>query len=765
MIIGKHNRQFILSLLLLIIVGNCLSANTQQQKERIQNSWDKVSTLYLPSLINKEDKQKMLANLDAMYNNTGNQHQMTQEELQQQMQDLQTIAESEEIKKALTPNETNYTRQVLAHLANTPSDTPNLHEESTAIFDDTTYRDLTIFCGKEESPAASFFNLVDRTQTISGKTALLDILYNPLTDIKALSERQAAIIQLVNDEELYASIEKKLASIKNAEHTLFIMLNEIQFKLITKMTERFYLKNVLQLPPQTTFILTPLLATLATHFPIIDDNLSENELIRTIQLSIASALIIECTNKGLTYLPFIKRLDDYLCTKINKITPILEAKNFFKYFIQLIYAPYYNFNNAYVAGKNAYTSYNNNTLTAGPIFNGIFALTIPPLTAFAFYKDCIEIIDQTKSENMLHDAIGQLAQMTTALKGLQNIVTQNHALTNNIPFKDFAKESNEEFKSFLELLESENFKTPATWTTPKGKMMAALKYLCTLKYEFMPPYIQAGKIDALMSIATLHKQHKAHPNARYHFANYEQLQTPHLALNEFWNPFINPDTVVTNSLELGTKTAHRNMLITGPNAGGKSTALKAIAFAVLMAQTLTIANANITITPFTKVFTTLNITDTTGKESLYQADETRIKQVITTIERLKPSEFALLISDEMFNSTGASHGAALFYSTLSYIDKEFKNALFAAATHFENLVELEADTNGSVANFRVEEATQGANGKMKWTYKLYPGINTQNISFELAQEDGFNPKLLETGKEFLQRHKPPTHAQIARKTY
>ncbi len=362
---------------------------------------------------------------------------------------------------------------------------------------------------------------------------------------------------------------------------------------------------------------------------------------------------------------------------------------------------------------------------------------------------------------MLHDAIRLLAQMTTALKDLQKIVSQHQELADIIPFKDFEKEANTEFKRLLTILESENFKAPATWKTPKGKMMATLKFLCTLKYEFIPPYVQAGKLDALMSTPTLYKKLEAHPNARYHFATYEQQIAPHLALNAFWNPFINPDIVVTNALELGTKTAHRNILITGPNAGGKSTTLKAVAFAVLMAQTLTIANADITLTPFTKIFTILNITDTTGKESLYQADKNRVKQIIKTLEELTADEFALLISDEIFNSTSASYGAALYYGTLNYVDQSIKNTLFAAATHFENLVELEPDTNGSVANFRVEEATQGQDGKMQWTYKVKPGINKQNISFELAQEDGFNPRLLEAGRKLLQRHKPPVVAAAA----
>lgn len=715
------------------------TADTKRE-EHVQNSWDKVSALYLPSLISKEDKQKMLNQVNT-WQSTANSLAQTKEDHHESIPEAQELKESEVLQKALIPVATDdHIKQILSYLASTRAYTTNQHDESIAIFDDTTYRDLNVFCGKEEAPAISLFNILNNTQTTPGQAALLDMLYNPLSDIKALTMRQEAIKKLVNDTQLFTSIQEKLSAINDAEHILFTLLSS---DLFTNATDRFYLKSILDLP----------IISLATKMPVLD--------------------LLDLLNN----FPWIKKINATVCDKFNDKPAMLEAIRLNNIILDTIVSPGFYLAGACFLGKQVYDAYkwnigdshtnsnyaanylqkDNIIATCGAY--SIIMLAVTPFIIRAGYK---KVFDELDSDNILHNAVGVLARMTTALKDLQKIVTQHKELAAIIPFKDFQQEANVEFKKLLTLLDDKTFKQPATLTTlkdklttSKGKMIAAFKFLSTLKYDLVLPYIEVGKLDAFMSTATLYKKFEAYPNACFHFATYQQQATPHLALNESWNPFIKPDIVVTNALELGTTTAHRNMLITGPNAGGKSTTLKATAFAVLLAQTLTIANANITLTPFSKVFTTLNITDTIGKESLYQADKNRIKQVVTAIEELTPDKFALFISDEMFNSTAASYGAALYYGTLNYVDQSLKNTLFAAATHFENLIELEADTNGSVANFCVEAATKGANGKMQWTYKIIRGINKQNISFELAQEDGFNPRLLEAGKKLLQRHTPP----------
>ena len=57
--------------------------------------------------------------------------------------------------------------------------------------------------------------------------------------------------------------------------------------------------------------------------------------------------------------------------------------------------------------------------------------------------------------------------------------------------------------------------------------------------------------------------------------------------DNIWNPFLNSLKAVKNDFELGKENPN-NILITGPNASGKSTFIKSVVLGVLMSQTISI---------------------------------------------------------------------------------------------------------------------------------------------------------------------------------
>ncbi len=677
------------------------------EKKSLPNSWEKIGNLYLSSLDEstkerKDDQVKLVSG-------------------KKKKSQLNKKQRSDYLKKILIKDKKNYIKNILTCLANGDLKAEIDSLSSKTVFDDTTCRDLNIFKGKDKAIQESFFNIIDFTQTIAGRLALLDIIYNPLVDTEQLLDRQICIKKLIEDKQLYKLVQEKLMTIEKAEKALLVLFTKTDFSLISSVIKKFYLKSVFDLPIISSII----------HLPFIN--------------------MISHLDK----IPTIKKFNKKICKNLNKKTMILEFSRLENYFNKLIITPAILLSSSFYFVNRSYNEILRSDYM-NALGNGVIFISTLIASWFLIKNTYSWSIDDLKCENLLHETVGILANMVETINQLQKIILEHPELMKILSltgFKNGLDKINTELKNLFLLLEDDNFKSQATWKTSKGKMISVFKFLKKLKYELIKPYLEIGELDAFMSAATLYKKHCYHSNTKYHFVNYEKQATPHLCLKNFWNPFINPNIVVTNSIELGTKAKHRNILLTGPNAGGKSTALKAIAFSVLLAQTLTIANANMVFTPFSKVFTTLNITDTVGKESLYQADKNRIKNIMSILYKLNPNEEkVLLISDEMFNSTGASYGAALFYGTLNYVDKTFKNTLFIAATHFENLVELEKDTKNSVANFRVEEAKIGKNGKLTWTYKIKPGINMQNISFELAQEDGFNSGILDASKKFLKKH-------------
>lgn len=761
-IMMDHKTKFrlLIFFLLLIVEASPEQAPGEAAESRVKNSWDKVAELYLPSLT---QEQPTLAP-----NTVTAKKDSFMIALEPQTEKVEDKKPSDRLQEILTPTQKtnrNFTEKLLNHMA---IHSTNIHEESQAFMDDTTYRDLAVFSGNEVHRSASLFNIIDQTQTRAGRAALLDILYNPLTDHQALIDRQQAIKMLVDNDSLFTSLQEKLTAIKDAEQILFELLTVYPYSdgygnytysdKISSYNKNFQVTNPLHFGNLSFKFFNKVLQLVMPALPF----LPQDPIYQAMAAEITSSMILNGMNAGISKIPFFKKLETSLADKMNSSPNMLGLQGGYNFFNRFFISPFLALRGYAQSAKNIYHTIKNKNISSHKLLFGVSGANLfigAPFNTYHSYKALPYIHDEALVKQYLYEAMCAFSKFVKTLRDLQKLVADNKPLATIIAFDDFEKNASADLKKFIVLMDDDFFgkKTIGQFNmVDQGKMAAAIYLASKVKCELTAPYIQAGSIDALVSTATLYKSLEDNTNARYQFAEYEEQQaTPHIKFDSLWNPFISADTVVTNSFELGTETGHRNMLITGPNAGGKSTILKAIALSILMAQTLTIAPGNISLTPFKKVFSTLNIVDTVGEESLFQAEKKRIGCVLTALKELQSNEFALLICDELFNSTGAAHGAALLGGTLSFIDTKLRHTLFTIATHFEDLTQLEEKTNGSIANFRVEEAKTDKDGKICWTYKIQPGINRQNIAFKLVEEDGFDAQIIQESKDLLNRWSPP----------
>ncbi len=172
------------------------------------------------------------------------------------------------------------------------------------------------------------------------------------------------------------------------------------------------------------------------------------------------------------------------------------------------------------------------------------------------------------------------------------------------------------------LLSSTTFQGQASTFSHVGAIIKSYLLMHEMKDHFSGALSAIGIIDAYSSIVTLIKEHANKP-ASFCFATYATAEKPFINLKYFWHPFIDPDSAITNSMFLGTSkklasssakatAGLANGTIKEPNEGDRSTMLKAIAIALVMAQTIGIAPAkSMAFTPFYSIATYLNI-----KESL-----------------------------------------------------------------------------------------------------------------------------------------------------
>jgi hypothetical protein len=171
---------------------------------------------------------------------------------------------------------------------------------------------------------------------------------------------------------------------------------------------------------------------------------------------------------------------------------------------------------------------------------------------------------------------------------------------------------------------------------------------------------------------------------------------------------------VTNTYNINS-----NMLITGPNAAGKTTLLKTTLFNIIISQQLGIGfykKANII--PFDAIHCYINIPDTSNRDSLFQAEARRCKDILNKIES-SPGKRHFCIFDELYSGTNPYEAISSAVAFLNYLNKH-NNINFMLTTHFIDLCKrLEEEEDIINYNMKIETIDD----KFKYTYKLTQGIS------------------------------------------
>ena len=314
-----------------------------------------------------------------------------------------------------------------------------------------------------------------------------------------------------------------------------------------------------------------------------------------------------------------------------------------------------------------------------------------------------------------------------------------------------------ELGRLLRYLKELNYQHWSYFLHNAGKLLASFKLFLKHKDAFVDALYELGQLDAYLSTAQLVRESKTRQvQCHYSFPQYlprEQKSTPYLQLKGMWSPFLVAEQAVPNDVTMGGEV--RNMLVTGPNAGGKSTFLIGTTVALLLSQTLGIVPAkSATLTPFNKLSTYIRVRDdiVAGK-SLFVTELERAYENIAIVKKLGPGEFSFSCKDELFSGTNPREGEAAAYSVLRYAG-QYKNALSMVATHFPRVMLLEDKAKeGGFRNYKVFiKLEKDAHGKthIGYTYKVVPGRAKQVIALALLEEQGYDPKVLRWANDMVQ---------------
>jgi len=325
------------------------------------------------------------------------------------------------------------------------------------------------------------------------------------------------------------------------------------------------------------------------------------------------------------------------------------------------------------------------------------------------------------------------------------------AITN---FFETEQTNSKELKELLKLMTVERIEEGLSYDGHIGFVLRAYSLIIKNKQKIAKMILAIGKLDAYLSCAKLYKEFE-NKRVKFCFAKFESADKPFIKSKEFWHPLLGEKKAIPNSISLGQNN-RANIIITGPNAGGKSCILKALTLSLFLAQTIGMAPATeLQFTPFYSIETYLNITDNINKgSSLFKAEVLRAHNLIKKIEKShnNPSgdkQFYFSIFDEMFNGTSPLEGAAAAYGCANYLGT-FPNSIALIATHFPVMVDLEKNTK-TFSNYKIT-VNKDESGKINYLYTLLPGISYQNVAIDILKNEGFSGEIIDKAQELITSH-------------
>lgn len=245
---------------------------------------------------------------------------------------------------------------------------------------------------------------------------------------------------------------------------------------------------------------------------------------------------------------------------------------------------------------------------------------------------------------------------------------------------------------------------------------------------FIRLYELIGELDMLICTASFRKSLPVFCVPEFH----EELS---IEMEDIYHPLI--DDPVYNSARL-----RKNTLITGSNASGKSTFIKAVTVNGIFAQTIHTCTAGKFVLPAIYVKSSMAVRDNLMEgESYYIREIKSLKRTALSVGGSLPVFCAI---DEILRGTNTDERLAASAAILKYL--EAKSCVVLVATHDLELLEMLRESDYDYYYF----SEQPDDGDVIFDYKIHRGVSKNTNAIRLLERIGFPEEVISSANKFYE---------------
>jgi len=223
---------------------------------------------------------------------------------------------------------------------------------------------------------------------------------------------------------------------------------------------------------------------------------------------------------------------------------------------------------------------------------------------------------------------------------------------------------------------------------------------------------------------------------------YSEAKPTSKNVTKFKNLYYPPhETPVKNNVIIDKK-----IIITGPNAAGKTTVIKSTLMNIILSQQIGYGfYETAKIKPYDYLHCYLNIPDTSGRDSLFQAESRRCKEILDCLEKNSDKNH-FCIFDELYSGTNPYEAVASAYGYIDHLSS-MKNVDLMLTTHYIELCK-NLKSNANVKNYHMSVKVLDDH-KVEYLYKFKKGVSTIKGGIKVLYDLEYPESIITSTKKIL----------------